>query len=434
MLAHFEAETLGSGALPLAVIPHPLGALSVDEVHSRADSTIADVVHALVTPAVELMTAHYADCDFAGSSPVHGPAATEHLDISSSLDAVNDHFHEQGWTDGLPVVPPTQQRVQAMLRWAGRNQLDIVATLPPNWAPVTVEQVAVNAVMAGCRPEYLPLLLAAIEAISQPEFNLYAIQATTHPAAPVLIFNGPIPRAVGVHSGAGLLGPGWRANATIGRALRLALLNLGGARAGHLDKATMGHPGKYSYCLAENEAQSPWEPLHVEAGFSPDVSTVSVLAAEGPHNINDHYSVRAEGLLHVMAGAMAQTGANNNWYDSDLLLLVCPEHASVLARDGLSKTDVKRYLVEHARSPMSKWSAENIEGRFRKKYPDRYGSADPQTTLVPVVQSPESLRLVVAGGAGKHSMHMPTMGTQRMMIRPLVTRSGEPARSLDDFS
>ena len=187
----------------------------------------------------------------------------------------------------------------------------VVAQLPPNWGDATVERLAINAVMAGCLPEYLPVIVAGVSAMSDPAFNLYAIQATTHSSAPLFIVNGPIRQKLGMNSSSGAYGPGWRANATIGRAVRLALLNIGGGYPGVGDMSTQGAPSKYTYCVAENEEANPWETLHVERGFDAGQNTVTVVGAEPPHNINDHTGSTAEEILTIIAGAMAVTGANN---------------------------------------------------------------------------------------------------------------------------
>ncbi|MER3419161.1 MAG: hypothetical protein C4290_00950 [Chloroflexota bacterium] len=183
--------------------------------------------------------------------------------------------------------------------------------LPPRQGEATVERIAINAVMAGCRPEYLPVVIAAVEAMADPDFNLDGVQATTHPVAPLVIVNGPAARELGINCGYNCYGQGTRANATIGRAIRLILMNIGGGLPGTGDRSTQGSPAKYSYCVAENEDANPWEPLHVERGYSRDTSTVTVIGCEGPHNIQEHYSNTGEGILLTITGAMGQAGSNN---------------------------------------------------------------------------------------------------------------------------
>ena len=212
----------------------------------------------------------------------------------SRLDAAGDtadlieHYFEQGWTDGLPVVPPTPQLVAAMVAALGGDPDHLEARIPPRWGNLTREVLAINLVLAGCRPEYAPVTRAALLALTSSHFNLHGVQATTHMAAPLVVVNGPVRKEIGLNAGANVFGSGCRANATIGRAIRLVLLNVGGAWPGDLDKSTLGHPGKYTFCIAENEEASPWAPYHVEHGYAPGDSTVFCIAAEGPHSVTNH--------------------------------------------------------------------------------------------------------------------------------------------------
>src|SRR2546429_1222143 len=199
--------------------------------------------------------------------------------------ALVEWYFEQGWTDGLPVVPPTRKLVDALVEALGGDPHFVECKVPPRHGSLTRQVLAINMVMAGCKREYAPVVRAAMLALSTDAFNLNGVQATTHMAAPLLVVNGPIAREIGMNGDCNAFGPGNRANATIGRALRLVLLNVGGGRPGELDKSTLGHPGKYTYCVAENEAASPWAPYHVEKGFSLEDSAVFVLAAEPPHSV-----------------------------------------------------------------------------------------------------------------------------------------------------
>ena len=203
------------------------------------------------------------------------------FEAPDDIEAVNRLYHERRWTDGLPVIPPTVERVARMVESARRPPAEIVASIAPGFGAASIERIAINAVMAGCEPAHLPAVIAAVEAVAAPEFNLQGIQATTNPVAVWIIVNGPAARRLGVNGSFNCLGQGTRANAAIGRALRLVLQNIGGALPGEMDRATHGQPGKYSFCCAENEAANPWEPLHVERGFGRDVSTVTVVGAEG---------------------------------------------------------------------------------------------------------------------------------------------------------
>src|SRR5438093_7230659 len=258
-----------------------------------------------------------------------GPAART-LELDDDYPAINELYVERGWTDGLPIVPPTAERVAEFVRRTERDRHEVVAVLPPRQGEATIEKLAINAVMAGCRPEYFPIVVAAVEAVSQPPFNLDAVQATTHPVAPLLIVNGPIAREIGLNGSYNAFGQGFRANVTIGRALRLVLMNVGGGLPGSGDRATQGNPAKIAYCVAENEAENPWEPLHVEAGLPADASVVTAFGCEGPHNIQDHFSATGLGILLTVAGAMGQGGSNNLLGRGWPLLSLGPEHAATI--------------------------------------------------------------------------------------------------------
>jgi hypothetical protein len=351
------------------------------------------------------------------------------IEVDDDLDAIYELCIERGWSDGLPIVPPTARRVEEMLAYCDRAWDEPLAALAPRYGAATPLRLAANAVMAGCRPEYFPLVMLAIEAMVEEPFNLYGIQATTHPCAPFIIVNGPVAKELGMASAHGALGPGGRANATIGRAVRLALVNIGGAIPALGDMATQGSPAKYTYCAAENEAASPWEPLHVERGFPADATTVTVVAAEGPHNINDHESLGAEGILKTFSGSIAATGSNDVYHRGTPVIAFGPEHAATVAAGGFSKAAVKQHVFDHARLPMSRFSDENIARRFRSKMDGLYDHA-PLDTLVPMVRKADDFIVIVLGGAGKHSAYMPTFGTTRAVTRALKHRDGRLVASV----
>src|SRR5918996_4431529 len=253
-------------------------------------------------------------------------------------------FFERGVTDGLPVVPPTRERVERMLDGTGRRAEEALGELPPNYGRLTVEKVAINAVMAGCRPDYLPVVLAAAECACDPVFNLHGVSTSTHFSAPLIIVNGPVRRRIGVNASFGVFGPGWRANATIGRALRLLMINVGGARAGEISMSTFGHPGRYTYCIGEHEEGSPWPPYHVSRGLPVGSSAVTLFAGEAPHGISDHASRTARSLAGSLGWSM--TGVWNSKHFplySHTLLLVGPEHAKTFADEGWSRDDLARH-------------------------------------------------------------------------------------------
>ncbi|MCI0859588.1 MAG: hypothetical protein J4N81_12715 [Chloroflexi bacterium] len=325
---------------------------------------------------------------------------SQHIEVADDFDAVQRLYLERGWTDGLPIVPPTPGRIEAMVQATGLDPQHVVAEIPPNYGAATVEKLAVNAVMAGCLPEYFPVLIAAVEAIGDPAFNLYAIQATTHPCAPLIIVNGPIRQSLDLNGSSGAYGPAWRANATIGRSVRLVLLNVGGGYPGVGDMSTQGAPSKFSYCVAENEEENPWQPLHVDRGFQPSQSTVTVFAGEPPHNINDHSGRSAEAILTIIAGAMAVTGANNAYTGGETLLALGPEHAATIAGDGFTKKDIVEWLGRRALVPLDRYTEDTLMERFQR-IPDG---------PVPMVPTPDDLAVIVLGGPGKHSSWVPTFG------------------------
>ncbi len=339
--------------------------------------------------------------------------------------AIYELLCERGWTDGLPVIPPTPERVERMLAYCDRPWDEPIAEIPPRYGAATPVRLAANAVMAGCKPEYFPLVMLAIEALAEEPYNLYGTQATTHPCSSLLIFNGPIAAQLGINSGHNAMGNYVRANAAIGRAVRLALVNIGAAIPGSGDMSTAGSPAKFSYCFAENEAESPWDPLHVELGFPAHATTVTVVAAEGPHNINDHESLSAEGILTMVAGTMAITGANNVYYPGQPVVAFGPEHAATVAAGGYSKADVKEWLCEHATVPVDRFSRENIERRFQIDHPGE--------DHIHMVATPDDLIVVVVGGAGKHTAWIPTFGNSRAVTRALTRADGELATSIEEM-
>ncbi|MGH7716369.1 MAG: hypothetical protein ACREML_10290, partial [Vulcanimicrobiaceae bacterium] len=216
-----------------------------------------------------------------------------------------EYYFEQAWSDGLPVVPPTPEKVDAVVDMLGGEPDYLEAVVPPRRGGLTRQVLAINIVMAGCKPEYAPVVRAAMLALCSPAFNLNGIQATTHMVSPLLVVNGPIRNAIGMNSGHNVFGSGNRANATIGRAIRLILLSVGGGTPGDLDKSTLGSPAKYTYCIAENEEISPWAPYHVEHGLSPDDSSVFVIGCEPPHSVTNHIADDAEGVLDSIISAMS---------------------------------------------------------------------------------------------------------------------------------
>jgi hypothetical protein len=384
-------------------VPHPIGGVAESLVAGKALAAVGDVLSALTRAATGRVD----------SRPAEGDARAHRA--PDDLLEFQSFMMERGWGDGLPLIPATAERVAAMLAATRRPAGDVVAVLPPRLGRATVERVAINAVLAGALPEHLPVILAAVDAVGQATFNLQAVQTTTHPCSPLIIVNGPIAGRLGINGAGNALGQGHRANAVIGRALRLALQNVGGARPGHEDRATQGHPGKYSYCVAENEAASPWAPLSVDRGFAPDVSTVTVCGSEAPHNINDHGSSTPDGILTTVAGTAAVVGSNNIYLGGEPLVILGPEHAATVAGGGWSKDDFKRALWERAQVPLSRFDPSNIE-RFAVIHPAGFKDRPPETRA-PIARQWSDIMVVVAGGAGKHSVFVPTFGATRSVTR-----------------
>jgi len=343
------------------------------------------------------------------------------LKTDAAFESVNDYFYERGWSDGLPIVPPTENRVQAMLAgmpW--RKADDVISVVPPRMGIATMRQIAVNAVMAGCKPEYLCVIVAALQAVSEPAYGLSHRQTTTHAGAPLIIVNGPIVERLRINCGRGLFGPGWRANATIGRALRLVLVNIGGAGPG-VDASQTGHPGKYTYCIAEYEAASPWEPLHVERGYARVRSVVTVVNAEAPHSMTENIQTDPDGIVGTFASSMATLGVNNLYSQGTPVLVLGIEHAQHIAAARWSKQDLQRAVFERARQP---WGLAKNRGKSKgPRFPEFVDRSD-DNSMVPIIGAPEDLIVIVAGGAGGKSMFLPTAGGQSLAVSKPVETSG----------
>jgi len=331
----------------------------------------------------------------------------EELELATgSFEELQELFEKRGWGDGLPLVPPTPERVEAMLAGtpAGRED-EVIATLPPRHGEATRRLLAVNAVLAGCPPGVLPVLVTAVRALARPELNLRGVNATTHPAAPLLVVHGAAVAALDMNPGAGAFGPGNRANATLGRALRLVLLHAAGARPGAGDASTQGGPAKYGYCIAENEAASPWEGYARSVGVTAP-SAVTVACGEAPHNVHDMESETPAPILDKVASVMATLGSNNAPVSSaEFFVVLGPEHAATLAAAGWSRRDVQSYLFEKARLP-----AATLRRAFRVMQWRPWLAALTDGDPMPLTDHPDQIRVLVAGGPGKHSSVIPSWG------------------------
>jgi len=322
-----------------------------------------------------------------------------------------EYFYEQKWTDGLPIVPPKREFVEEMLSSVNRDPDEVVAVFPPREIKVTVRDIAINAVMAGCKPEYLPVVIAGVEAACEPVFNLSGINATTHVVSPLMIVNGPIRNKLSINSRHNVFGQGFRANATIGRAFRLCMMNLGGGYPGETDMSTFGHPGKFTYCIAENEEDSPWEPFHVEKGFDADQSTVTVFGGEAPQSVTNHIANDPYGICYSIAQVMTNMGNNNTFMSGQILVVIGPEHAATIAKHGWTKDDVRYYLYQNARSNIDKL---RFNGRYgwtwNNNWPKWYDRKNPDE-MIPIVPRPDDIHILYAGGsAGRFSVVVPGWG------------------------
>jgi peroxiredoxin len=329
------------------------------------------------------------------------------IESAGAADEMEDMF-DRGWSDGLPVVPPTRARVEAML--GGRDPEASLGEVPPGLGEATLERVAACAVLAGCRPEYFPVVVAAVEAALDSAFNLNGQAVTTQPCGQLVIVSGPVAAAIGVHSGMGVLGPGFRANLTIGRALRLVVALTGGGMPGRLDRSTLGNPGKLGFCLAEDEAGSPWEALHVERGFARGVSVVSVVGCDAPLSISDHRATSAQELAEILGWAGAATWSPNWWpLGATSVYVICPEHQAMFAAEGWSKQRLREAMFAAIRKPAR-------ELRRGETTPQVH-AADPDE-LITKWDRPEDIVFVAAGGeAGRYSAVLgPCLGMSTQMV------------------
>lgn len=336
------------------------------------------------------------------------------------------HALSNGWSDGLPVIAPTPQRVASMLASVDAPPEFSLGRVPPAGRAATLDAIAANAVMAGCEPQWFPVVLAAVSAALDPAFNLESMVPTTHPVSTFACVNGPASRDLRYNGAGNALGPGNAANATTGRALRLVLQNVGGGRAPNVDLSTQGGPAKYTYCAAENEAASPWAPLHVDRGFALGDSVVTVFGGAAPANIVDYVSKEPEGILYSAAGTIAGTGSNNAYYMGELVLMLSPEHANTIAAAGWNKADIRAFLYDIARNSLRDLKRGGMWGM--QYWPPWFTTVDDDHRL-PLVRHPDDIVIIVLGGPGRQSccMHAWT-GTTSGVSRPIVRTGLEVLR------
>ena len=412
-------------------VPHPIVSVPHPEMRARAEP----VVPALEEIATASDSRLNGDGQHHPGRPTAGRVASppancvERVSVPDDFEAVYERFCDEQWTDGLPIVPPTEARVARMLAYSDLDPSCSLGPMPPRWGQATIAKLAVNAVMAGCKPEYFPVVVAAVRAILDQRFNLYGVQGTTNPASPILILNGPIARELEVNARGNLFGPGWRANATIGRAIRLIMTTVGGGVPQQADRSTLGNPAKYTCCFAENEADSPWEPLHVERGFAADTSTVTAFGGAAPANIIEKSKTAAE-MLRTIAQAMAVPGSNNMFMSQEALVVLGPEHAAIAAREGFDKRRIRETLLEQAIIPFERIGKSNADvlAVWRANCIEEQGG---RRTLR-VVEKPDEILLVVAGGAGNHSASIPGWYSRSVTL-PIARADGSPLRSVREL-
>ncbi len=343
--------------------------------------------------------------------------------LQGSWEDAQAELEAAGLSDGLPLVPPTTARVNAMLAPHGVDPDAAVATLAPAFGQATWRGLAINAVMAGCSAADLPVIAAAAQALAAPEFNLLGVQTTTGSAATLVIVNGPVTRDIGMNAGCNALGPGNRANATIGRAVRLVLQNIGGAKPGETDMATLGQPAKYGFCFAENEAESPWEPLHVVRGFRREDSVVTVVGSGGIVEVLDSSSRRAEDALttYVQSMLIAGTcGGGGTFGGGEPLLIMPPEHANLFEAQGYTRARVQAAIYERAQLPLDRLSPD-VAALVRRRR-EVAEAADIDAPLR-VAAGPDDVMIVVAGGVGIKAAYVPTWsGGTRAVSRKVLAR------------
>jgi hypothetical protein len=406
--AHRSAESFGLPRLPLAVMPEPFTNHSPESIRAMVENGLDQVVAGLTnnvpsdTLESEITLIDDEWLIFRADDPLH------------ALAGMNERFLEYGWGDGFPLQPPTELDLERMLAATTRGRQDTVAILEPGFGIATVEKIAANAVMAGCRPEHLPVVIAAVECLAEPKMQLRNMAMSTGPHAPLVLVNGPIRSRIGLNSGMCVLGPGGPsfANTVIGRALRLCMMNVGHTYPGVSDMDTIGTPAKYSLCAAENEEASPWSPYHVEHGFEADTSTVTVHFNYGLCDLYDFYNWEPDRLIEVFASAANNVGIlstglwligrrtdprNQTEQREHYTLFIAPEHARIFGSAGWSKDDVKQAMYRKARLPFRTLMLNKNPAALSSSHPELAWLWDSQDTMLPILEQPDCYEILVVG-------------------------------------
>ena len=408
-LARSTMKGSGVGDMPFVVVPHPLGGISKEEVRAKAEAAFPGILKAATQWEAT-----------AKLPPPMLPYPAERFKFKGTVEDVNTLFFEKGWSLGLPLIPPTPERVASMLKGTSHKPDEILWKVPPRKGALTVELLATLGVMAGCKPEFMPLLIAIVEAMKETVFDWAGQTTTTNPTYPLIIVNGPIVRELGIASGQGAAAGGYHPNVSIGYFVNLLGDIVGGSKAPEPDKSTLGQPGNIvATVIGENVSALPkgWKPLSEERGLGQDTSAVTLVSIEGSRNMNIAQPDKASWILDIIAVEMQTLGPNNTVLyrgkgETDVVLLLCPQHADVMGKEGWSKERVQGYLFEKARIPYDRWML-NVRTVYSKDpWYTKFKSGDP----VPVVDSPKNILVGVSGGAGTHSVYFSGFG------RPAITK------------
>ena len=406
------AQALGVSDLPIIEVHDEVGHDSPDELRKVAQ---------VVADAVPDILRKYQNRNVSGQR-MREEELIETLDVDAGTDLsmrVSERFLQENWSDGLPVVPPTEDRVQAMLDTVATPPDEVLGVLHPRGGIATVRKVAVCAVMAGCLPKHFPIVVAAVRALGTPQFKMHSVQSSAHPHSPFILVNGPAGIEAGLSSGHDCTPKGWQANLVICRAVRLVTINMAGLKnviASH----TQGHLGRIMDCVRENEEESPWEPYHTEQGYARDASTVTAFPGEPPHLVDDRGSNTAQSMLTTFARVIANGGNRSMFGNTQQIVLFAPEHAQYVASQGFSKDDVREFLYEVARVPLHEFPKNNLDSLsvWHKKL---FANVSEHVT-VPAVRRKEDFKIIVHGGIGPHSLYMPGSLSSKPVTVPVESK------------
>jgi hypothetical protein len=434
-------RTYGIDNQPLAVVPQEFTSSTDEEVLKQVEEVIEEIIKGLTLPvkAVTGLTSRpITTPDPPEDYPIAPPVSNEIIhfkavDYPAAADAFQQNLIDWGWSDGITLVPPTKEKVEWMLKGTSHDPDEVVTRLDPLKGAATIRKIAVNAVMAGARPEYLPIILGAVEAMMDPQFEIMRCVMSTGPYGPFLWVNGPIAEEVGINCGRACLGSGSqnRANLAIGRAIRLIMMNIGGAYVGIADMDTIGATHKVSMVVAENERESPWSPYHVDKGFKPEESAVTVLSVVGQAEVQDLASNTPEGFLYTIAHSIVGIGNGSGMfyspYDLDLsptqyghepVLLLPPSAANTFGSQGWTKDDIREYLYRHARVPKGIWAGHSWFKNHPEMLAPKWREA-PADTGIPIVFHPKAFQILVVGGPANKMSYCPPGGRNAAVTKPV---------------